>query len=422
MSVAILGLVALAACPSAREARWRGDADGATAAAKACLTRAPGDGDAMLELSRAHALAGLTEDAVIWADRAIVAAPEAPDPRVWRARLSFWAGDLDDARAILGPALEHLDAAEAWELAARIALAEGEPKRAEALFTTSLTLAPSEPAHLGRAAARARTGRPWGAFTDLDAVCRDSGCPGQDRWWRNLAPVQTSATLEALAGIRGGGLQTDASLRASFGTPFGLRVGPIAALRTRTDVDPDAAVGAQVAQSLGARVEVRAEAQLGLGSGILPAVDLRGAVVTTGLGPAWLEVGGRFLDFEDASAGIVGPSLCGDFGRWGACGRYSLVLPSDDQARHFGLAQGWVTLSRRLLTRLGSGGGNTNDFMIARGVEAAGSFVAYGGVEWLLSRHHGVSATYTFRYEDQEQADPLALHQVGLSYELRAGW
>jgi hypothetical protein len=400
VSGAILGLVLLAACPDARDARWRGDADQAEAAARACLSRAPEDADAMLELSRALALRNRTEDAVIWADRAIVAAPEAPDPRVWRARLAFWAG----------------------ELAARIALAEGDAARAEALFTTSLTLSPSEPAHLGRAVARARTGRAWGAFADLDAVCRASGCPDRVRWWRNLAPVRATVEAQALAGLRGGGVQTDSALRASLAAPFGLRLGPIATLRTRTDIDPDAAVGAQVAQALGERVEVHAEAQLGLGSGILPIVDLRGGVGLTGFGPVWLELDGRFLEFEDASAGIIQPSVCGDAGRWGACGRYSAVVPSGDVVRHFGLAQGWVGLTRQLLARLGTGGGNINDFLIARDVEAAGSFVAYAGLEWLFSRHHGISATYTFRYEDQTAAEPLDLHQFGLGYDLRAAW
>lgn len=423
MSVAIIGLIILSACPDARDARWSGDAAEARARAQACLERAPHDVEAMLELSRALALDGDYERATAWADRALETAPDAIDPRVWRARLAFWSGDLERARVTLAPTLESLDAAEAWELAGRIAMADGDLFRAETMFTTSLNLAASDPARLGRASARTRAGRRHDAFSDLDVVCKQGRCTDHERWWRTLAPVRVSAETQLLAGLRTGGVQTDTTVAATFGAPMGLRLGPVVAARTRTELDPDVAVGAQLSQTLGSRLEARADLRFGVANTTMPSLDLRGSLVVNGLGPLWLDLGGRYLDFDTDSAGIIQPSVCGDAGRWGGCARYWAVIPSEDEVRHFGMAQGWVTLWRPLLARFGAGGGTTNDFMIARGVEAAWSALAYGGVEWLFSRQHGVTATYTFRHEDQTGfQEPLDLHQVTLGYELRLAW
>lgn len=422
MMALLVGLLALDACPEARTARWSGDAPAAEMAARACVERAPTDADALLELSRALSLSGRRDEALVWADRAVEVAPSAPDPRVWRARLSFWAGHLDRARADLAPVLESFDSPEAWELAGRIALADGDADRAEILFTTALGLAPSEPAQVGRAAARTRLGRPSRAFSDLDVVCRSSDCAEHWRWWRNLAPVAVHARSEVTTGLAGGGALLDSVARGTFGAPFGLRLGPIAAVRARTDVDPDVALGGILGQSLGRRLDLEVQGRFGLGSGTLPSIDVRGRLVVSGLGPLWLTLGGRYLDFEEDSAAIAEPTLCGDAGRWGGCGRYSAVVPESQGVRHFGLLQGWFALSKRWGLRGGAGGGNTNDFMLVRKAEAAWSIVGYGGVEHLFSRRHALSLTYTFRHEEQLDDAPRNLNQVSLAYDLRLGW
>lgn len=424
MTGVILGLTILAACPAARDARWAGDADTAIRAAHACLNRAPDDVESQLELSRALALDGQLDEARTWADRALATAPAAPDPRVWRARLAYWDGDLETARATLTPVLETLDAPEAWALAGRVEMARGDARRAEVLFTTALTLAPTVEARLGRAHARSRLGRGAEAFSDLDAACRQDDCRDQWRWWRNSAPVAVHAESEVLVGTRGDGTQVDSTVHGTLAAPWGLRIGPIASMRARTDTEADAAVGAIASQNIGANLRLDVELQAGLLRETLPLWDVRGTFVISRLGPLWLELTGRYLDFVDDGAAIAEPTVCGDAGRWGGCARYSAVFPEQgpETVRHFGLLQGWIGLSRALTFRWGAGGGNTNDFMIAREQSAAWSAVGYGGLEWFFSRQHGVSATYTFRHEDQNQAEALDLHQLGFAYDLRLGW
>jgi len=422
ISWSLWALVALAACPRARDARWAGDARAAEAAARTCVARAPEDAAALLELSRALALGAHWPEARTWAHRARAAAPDAAEARIWSARLAYWAGDLRRAQAELEPVLDDLSAPEAWELAGRIALAAGEARRAEVLFTTSLALDDEiTPARFGRAAARARLGEPGAAFDDLDAACRSTRCRDHWRGWRNLAPIAAHGRSEALTGLRGDGAQVDSTLSARFSLPRGLGLGPVAVARVRTDAEADAALGASVSQRLTRHLRLGAEARFGLARATLPAADVRGALSISALGPLWIDVGGRYLSFSDEEAGVFEPRVCGDAGVVGACGRYSAVF-SAGSLRHFGLLQGWANIDRRWTLRAGTGGGTTNDFMVVRRATAAWSIVGYGGFEYLFGRRHGASLTYTYRRESQPGGARLDLHQLGLAYDLRLGW
>ena len=92
---------ALAPCDALGKYRLAGDLDLARQMALECLTANPGHADAWLELSRILAMEGRYNEALAWAQSAIGADGDNLEYRMWKARLLYWMGRIEEAQAVL---------------------------------------------------------------------------------------------------------------------------------------------------------------------------------------------------------------------------------------------------------------------------------------------------------------------------------
>ncbi|GEM_PF-3417311 len=157
------------------------------------LAENPADGTAWMELGRALGALRRQEEAVAAYDKAVALAPEAPLPRIGRARALAHARRFQEALQELEPiAAAHPDSLQAWWALGDVHLWAGDPRKAVEAFSRGLILVPQEPGpRIARARAYARLQRYEEALNDLRYVT--AARPGESDPWAVLGDVQVWA-------------------------------------------------------------------------------------------------------------------------------------------------------------------------------------------------------------------------------------
>lgn len=417
-------------CPWARQLRVEGRIAEALEESRRCLSLAPWDAGAQLELSRALGMSGQTSEAMTLAEGVLARYPDDLEVRAWWIRLVAWSGDIERAWTLAAQLLDGMEGA----------IARGDLETARLLADLSLW-----------------TGRHWEAAERYRAIL---GRWGQDpnarlglaRALEGDGRLDEARELYHVLCVRNQ-LEAACQWTEQRGAALGLQLRAQLGLTVRTLDQPDwweTAVGldAKVSDGVVAGLEVR-WLERDFGAGPLHdffigganrfrsqggwTLDLEiGGTVSSDFYPLFLalaEPGFRWdngwwtslrawrLQFTTGGANVINPNVGWEGpGGWEASLRVYHGLDDLGVWNLSALGRVGTDLTPKVHVTFGVGAGNQTDYLQFTMVDPRGGFVVstVSGA-WRFWPDHQVRLDYSARIETYF-TETLQLHQGVLTY------
>lgn len=377
--------------------------------ARACTEEQQGNPDAWVELARALAAQGNSEEALTWVDKALLDYPDSNDLKLLKARLLAWTDQLDAARKLLETLPEDLyERPEAMRLRADILLWDDSFDEAIEWYNRYDEADPDNPLVLyKRAMAHRGAGDDSKALEDLEKSCE-------------IAPDATNA-CKAHEGIAE---DSYPKLYANILYGYSRIINRLDGWRLRGDV------GSELSRNLtlmgtwewlhrpffdhraadwrfNAWGDYKFDSGLffkaGGGFAIDPIFSPKwNALVEAGWSFEYFQASARYwhIEFPDESNEVLNANAEIYIKPYMFELRYFMTFSDDgDPVAHSGLGRAFYFFSNLTQFYIGGGGGGKSDYLEPRDINSESHWLVTAGFRYMLTSHHRLLIAVTQRHD-----------------------
>lgn len=377
--------------------------------ARACIDAQQGNPDAWVELARALAAQGHSQDALNWVNKALQKYPDSTDLKLLKARLLAWTQQLGAARKLLKTLPDELyQRPDAMRLRADVLLWDKSYKEAVDWYNRYDQADPDNPIVLyKRAIAYRGMGEDGRALEDMQASCEiapkaTNACKAREGMAENSYPklyanlfYGYSRIINRLDGWRlRGAVGSEVSKNLTFMGTWEWLHRPFFDHRAA-----DWRFNAWGAYQFDAGLFVLA----GGGFAIDPIFSPKwSALVEAGWKSRYFKASGRYwhIEFPDESNEVLNANAEFYLKPYMLELRYFMTLSGDaDGVSHSGFGRIFYFFTNLTQFYIGGGGGGKSDYLELRDLNSESHWLVTGGFRYMLTPHHRLMISVTQRHD-----------------------